>query len=83
MARRTLAGFACNIRYGLGDEPNYLLFNRRVGGPQSQRVLAAFQSGEYGVVDQRGTFVLARSGLDGASNAPVIAQLGGAARGLR
>jgi uncharacterized membrane protein len=64
-----------NLRYGLGDKPDYILFQRSIGGVEAERVLGALDSGEYGVLDQRGPFVLVRRGHDTSQNAELVALL--------
>jgi uncharacterized membrane protein len=64
-----------NLRYGLGDRPDFLLFNRTAGDPPARRAREALAARDYGVVDQRGDFVLARRGHDPAANAAVVDQL--------
>jgi hypothetical protein len=61
-----------NIRYGLGDNPDYILFQRSIGGEAARRVRQALESGRYGVLDRRGPFVLARRGHVTAKNAETI-----------
>jgi hypothetical protein len=60
-----------SAKFGLGD-PEYIAFHSSLGGVEAQRILAALKSGRYGVVDRRGSFVLARRGHSTENNGDVI-----------
>jgi uncharacterized membrane protein len=61
-----------NLRFGLGDKPDFLLFNRTVADPMARRIRDALASHDYGVIEQRGDLILAGRGRDPTGNAPVI-----------
>jgi len=64
-----------SIKFSMGDNPEYIVFQRSIGGVEAQRILAALKSGEYGVMDRRGPFVLARRGHAQDGNLDVIRAL--------
>jgi uncharacterized membrane protein len=65
-----------NLGYGLGENPDYILYHRSLGRVEAQRVRAVLQANEYGLVDQKGPFVLLKRGHDPGQNHELIQQLG-------
>ncbi len=61
-----------NLSYALGDHPDYILFQRGLSRAEAQRVLPVLESGEYGLLDERGIFVLLRRGQDTSNNEKII-----------
>lgn len=65
-----------NLRYGLGPQPDYILFNDSIGGVEAQRVLEQMQSGAYGVLEEKRPFILLKRGhKGGGKDAKMIAFL--------
>jgi uncharacterized membrane protein len=59
------------------NEADYLLARFPTGGEDRPNLLTALKSGIYGLVFQKGEFVLFRKGLPAATVEPFIRQLGG------
>ena len=66
--------YSLRIAYNQAD---YILARLPTGGDDRNNLLAALKSGLYGLVFQKGEFVLFRKGLPAATAAPFIRQLGG------
>jgi uncharacterized membrane protein len=64
-----------NLRYGLGDKPDYILFNDSIGGAEAKRVLEQMESGAYGVLDEKRPFILLKRGHKSSKDAKMIAFL--------
>ena len=58
-----------NLGYTLGEKPDYLVFGRDIGHPEAVRVLDALKTGDYGVLAERGDFVLVKRGHGTKDNA--------------
>jgi uncharacterized membrane protein len=67
--------FSYTLRMGIADA-EYLLFSVPAGGDERTRVIEAFSSGAFGVVSERGQFVLAKRGHSTDLNAGVLARMG-------
>jgi uncharacterized membrane protein len=65
--------FAYTLRIGIADA-DYLLFEVPVGGEERTKVLDVFSPGTFGVVAERGRFVLAKRGHPTDLNAGVISR---------
>jgi uncharacterized membrane protein len=59
------------------NEADYILARFPTGGEDHDNLKTALKSGMYGLVVQKGEFVLFKKGLPAASAAPFIRQLGG------
>lgn len=66
---------AYTLRLGLYDA-EWLLFSVPIGGDERRHALDAFRNENFGVVDDRGEFVLARRGHDRTKNAAVLSRIG-------
>ena len=67
---------AYSLRIAYNDA-DYILARFPAGGDDRNNLLTALKSGLYGLVFQKGEFVLFRKGLPAATAAPFIRQLGG------
>jgi uncharacterized membrane protein len=66
--------FAYTLRMGIADA-DYLLFTIPAGGDERAKVLEVLPNGTFGVVAERGQFVLAKRGHPTDLNAGVLARL--------
>ena len=66
---------AYTLRFGIYDA-DYLLVQRPIRGDERPFAEPALRDGTFGVIDERGGFVLAKRGAPTTSNASVIARLG-------
>ncbi len=57
-----------SLKFTLGEDPDYLLLGHVNAGSERDHLLAALDSGSYGLVAERGPFLLAKRGADGARN---------------
>jgi hypothetical protein len=64
-----------NLHWSLPKDTDYILFPKTIGGEEERRVLRALESKKYGVVDQKGPFVLLGRGRPSGRNRSVIATL--------
>jgi uncharacterized membrane protein len=67
--------FAYTLRLGIADA-DYLLFGIPPGGDERTKVMEVLPSGTFGVVAERGQYVLAKRGYPTDLNAGVIARMG-------
>jgi uncharacterized membrane protein len=65
---------AYSLKIGVFDA-QYLLVWMPPRGDEHPHVLAAIQSGAFGVVDEKGEFVLAKRGHPTTKNAPILARI--------
>jgi len=65
--------FAYTLRLGIADA-DYLLYNLPIGGDERTKVLDVLSPGTFGVVAERGQFVLAKRGHPTDLNAGVISR---------
>jgi hypothetical protein len=61
------------LRLGIADA-DYLLYNLPIGGDERTKVLDVLSPGTFGVVAERGQFVLAKRGHPTDLNAGVISR---------
>ncbi len=66
--------FAYTLRMGIADA-DYLLFSIPPGGDERTKVLEVLPRGTFGVVAERGEFVLAKRGYSTGLNAGVLARI--------
>jgi uncharacterized membrane protein len=64
-----------NLGWALPEKTDFILFQKTLGGKEAKRVIAALESGKYGVVDRKGPFVLVGRGAKTDKNALLISQL--------
>jgi uncharacterized membrane protein len=64
-----------NLGWALPETSDYILFQNSLGGEAAKRVIAALESGNYGVADKKGPFVLVKRGAKTDRNASLIATL--------
>ena len=67
--------FAYTLRMGVADA-DYLLFSVPPGGDERAKVIEVLPPGHFGVVAERGQYVLARRGYPTDLNAGVLKRLG-------
>ena len=67
--------FAYTLRMGVSDA-EYLLFSVPVGGDERSKVLEVLPDGTFGVVAERGLYVLAKRGHPTDLNAGVLTRVG-------
>jgi uncharacterized membrane protein len=67
--------FAYTLRLGIADA-DYLLFSIPAGGDERSKVLEVLQPGTFGVVAERGQYVLAKRGHATDLNSGVLSRLG-------
>lgn len=67
--------FSYTLRMGIADA-EYLLFSVPSGGDERAKVIEVFSTGAFGVVSERGQFVLAKRGHPTDLNAGVLARMG-------
>jgi uncharacterized membrane protein len=67
--------YSYTLRMGIHDA-DYLLFNIPPGGDERKHALDALKPGTFGVVAERGSFVLAKRGHPTDLNAGVLARIG-------
>jgi uncharacterized membrane protein len=65
-----------SLKYTLGDNPDYLLVSHPRHRGETQHVRQALESGNYGVIAERGPFVLAKRGADPDNNDVLWQRLG-------
>ena len=66
-----------SLKYTLGDDPDYLLVGQAHHRGEKAHLREALQSGKYGVVAQRGRFVLAKKGANPDRNTVLWQRIGG------
>jgi uncharacterized membrane protein len=66
-----------SLKYTLGPFPEYLLISHPRHRGESAHVRTALESGKYGVIAQKGGFVLARRGADPKDNQVLWRKVGG------
>lgn len=67
--------FAYTLRMGIADA-DYLLFSMPPGGDERAKVMEVLPSGSFGVVAERGSYVLAKRDYPTELNAGVLARMG-------
>lgn len=69
-----------SLKYTLGADPEYLLVGHAHHGGERHHIRQALESGNYGVIAQRGRFILAKRGADTRDNAVLWQRIGGRGR---
>jgi hypothetical protein len=66
--------FSYTLRMGIADA-DYLLFNVPPGGDEQAKVIEVLSPGTFGVLSERGEFVLAKRGYPTELNSGVLARM--------